>query len=149
MIRSSQVRCARSGVLDLDTRELEISRITLPDGAELAWELSENDPILGRRLRIELPEGSPSVTIEYETSPQASALQWLKPANTAGRKYPYLFSQCQPHHARSMLPLQDSAGVRFRYTATVEVPAPLVVVMSAAPGGRWKFRQMVVTSCRS
>ncbi len=126
----------RTGVLDLDTRDLVIGRITDINGSELAWELSENDAILGRRLRIELPEGSPSVTIEYETSPQASALQWLKPANTAGRRHPYLFSQCQPHHARSMLPLQDSASVRFRYHATVDVPKPLVAVMSAAPGER-------------
>ena len=127
---------ARGGFLDLDTRDLQIGRITAADQGELAWALAEADAILGRRLRIELPEDTPSVTIEYETSSEASALQWLKPANTAGKKHPYLFSQCQPHHARSMLPLQDSASVRFRYTAVVEVPQPLVAVMSAAPGKR-------------
>ncbi len=39
------------------------------------------------------------VEIEYETSPSATALQWLTPKQTAGKKHPYLFSQCQvrPH----------------------------------------------------
>ena len=36
-----------------------------------------------------------SITITYETSPESSALQWLKPEQTAGKKLPYLFSQCQ------------------------------------------------------
>ena len=36
-----------------------------------------------------------SVTVEYETSPNSSALQWLEPEQTAGKKQPYLFSQCQ------------------------------------------------------
>lgn len=35
------------------------------------------------------------VEIEYETSPSARALQWLTPKQTAGKKHPYIFSQCQ------------------------------------------------------
>jgi len=36
-----------------------------------------------------------SIVIEYETSPSASALQWLTAQQTCGKKYPYLFSQGQ------------------------------------------------------
>jgi len=36
-----------------------------------------------------------SIIIEYETSPSASALQWLTAQQTCGKKYPYLFSQGQ------------------------------------------------------
>lgn len=35
------------------------------------------------------------IEIRYETSPSASALQWLEPEQTAGGEHPYLFSQCQ------------------------------------------------------
>lgn len=33
--------------------------------------------------------------VSYETSPSATALQWLTPEQTAGKRQPYLFSQCQ------------------------------------------------------
>ena len=36
-----------------------------------------------------------TVHIEYETSNEASALQWLEPEQTAGKEHPYMFSQCQ------------------------------------------------------
>ena len=35
------------------------------------------------------------VEVTYETSPTATALQWLSPEQTAGKEKPYLFSQCQ------------------------------------------------------
>lgn len=126
----------RKGPFDLDTRGLTIHRVTDARGDELEWVLGEHVAIFGSRLRISLPSALTSLTIAYATSPEASALQWLEPSNTAGKVHPYLFSQCQPHHARSILPIQDSARVRFRYTAAITVPSPLVAVMSAAPGSR-------------
>ena len=40
-----------------------------------------------------------NVTIAYETKPTAKtgAVQWLDPEQTAGKKHPYLFTQCQVH----------------------------------------------------
>ena len=126
------------GYIDLDTRDLKIKRVTNTEGDSLKWFLADPDPILGSRLRIELPQKPEAISISYETSPKSSALQWLKPENTAGRNYPYLFSQCQPHHARSILPIQDSAMVRFPYKAEITVKEPLVAVMSSAPGKKKK-----------
>jgi leukotriene-A4 hydrolase len=123
-----------SGPLDLDTRDLEIRGVTGPDGAELAWEISQQDDILGSCLRVTLPAGAVSFTIDYATSPTASALQWLEPAQTDGGKHPYLFSQCQAIHARSVIPCQDSPLARFTFTAKMTVPEDLTVVMAAAPG---------------
>jgi aminopeptidase N len=72
--------------------------------------------------------------VTYRTSPEASALQWLPPELTAGGQYPYLFSQCQAIHARSVIPCQDTPRARFAFDARLIVPQPLTAVMAAAPG---------------
>lgn len=125
-----------SGVLDLDTRGLSIHRAFVSaTHQDLPWELGPEDPILGQRLRLQLPEGTLGVTVAYETSPEASGLQWLSPEQTAGKRHPFLFSQCQAIHARSLVPCQDSAVARVAYDAEVTVPEGLTAVMSAGPTG--------------
>jgi len=126
----------RQGPFDLDTRDLQIERVTTARGDAVPFEIGEPDPILGARLRLVLPPDTDVVEIHYATSTEASALQWLAPAQTAGGEHPYLFSQCQAIHARSVVPLQDTPAVRITYTARIEVPDPLRVVMAAAHDGR-------------
>ena len=123
-----------SGPLDLDTRDLEIRGVADGTGNPLEWDLAAADPVLGSRLRVTLPVAADCVIIDYTTSPEASALQWLEPAQTAGGEHPYLFSQCQAIHARSVVPCQDSPLARFSFTAKMTVPEALTVVMAAAPG---------------
>ncbi len=130
----------------LDTRDLEITSTEIRgrSGAFSAASFSVGpaDAILGARLRVELPEGATRVRIRYETSPRASALQWLAPEQTAGRALPYLFTQSQAIHARSWIPLQDTPGVRQTWSAKVRVPAGLTALMSAArrtPGSDGAF----------
>jgi leukotriene A-4 hydrolase/aminopeptidase len=129
---------AKGGHLDLDTRDLDIQKVVLGDGTELKFTLGEKDEVLGEKLSVVVPDGTDEIIVHYATSPQASALQWLDPALTAGKKHPYLFSQCQAIHARSMAPLQDTPRCRIPYTAEITVPDPLVAVMSAAPGEKHK-----------
>ena len=80
---------------------------------------------------MELPPGARQVTVRYRTSPNASALQWLTPSMTAGGQHPFLFSQCQAIHARSVVPLQDTPRIRIRYTAALTIPKALKAVMAA------------------
>ncbi len=94
---------AAGGALDLDTRALTIDAVLGSSGAALAHTLHEADPILGSRLEITLPKGTTSITIRYRTSPEASALQWLTPEQTLGKEHPYVFTQCQAIHARSVI----------------------------------------------
>ncbi len=115
----------------VDTKDLTIEGVTSADGAPLRHDLGPEDKFLGRALRIDLPADRRTVVIKYRTSPQASALQWLGPSQTAGGKHPYLFSQGESILTRSWIPTQDSPGVRQTYTARIVAPAPLTVVMSA------------------
>ena len=124
-----------SGTLDLDTKGLEIHSARGQSGGEIPFHLGDEEPILGRRLRLDLPPGTREIAIEYRTSPEAVALQWLAPEQTEGKRHPFLFSQCQAIHARTMVPVQDSPRVRVSYAAEITVPAPLVAVMSAGPAG--------------
>ncbi len=131
-----QFRAPGRGQLDLDTRDLTIDSICDASGKGLAFKVHPPEPYLGARLEVTLVEVTPSITIRYRTSPDASALQWLAPAQTDGGIHPYLFSQCQAIHARSLVPMQDSPGVRQRYTAELTIPSALCVVMAAADRGR-------------
>ena len=74
-----------------------------------------------------------SLRVGYATAAgdRCSAAQWLPAAQTAGKRHPYLFTQCQAIHARALLPCQDSPGAKFTYDAAVTVPAALVALMSA------------------
>jgi leukotriene A-4 hydrolase/aminopeptidase len=125
-----------AGILDLDSKGLRIHRAWISvTGAELAFELGPEEPILGRRLRLTLPPETHGITIAYETSPDATGLQWLEPAQTEGGRHPFLFSQCQAIHARTLVPCQDSAVARVTYDAELVVPEGLKAVMSAGAMG--------------
>ena len=121
--------------LVLDTRDLAIDKVEAVDAEGAAhaakFALGERDKVLGSALRIALEAQAPRVRVQYRTSPQASGLQWMTPAQTAGRKQPFMFSQSESIHARSWVPLQDSPAIRFTYTAHVQAPRALRVVMSA------------------
>lgn len=114
----------------LDARGLNIKAVRA-DGRPTTFVLGAADPIKGQPLTVQLPEGTKQIAIDYATSPDAAALQWLSPAQTAGKKHPYLFSQGQAILTRTWVPTQDSPGIRQTWTAKITVPAPLKAVMSA------------------
>ncbi|HEX9162206.1 MAG TPA: M1 family metallopeptidase [Thermoanaerobaculia bacterium] len=122
------IACAPSAKCDrlvLDSHDLKIVKVSRP------FTVGKTDPILGAPITIRITRETKSVTISYETSSDASALQWLDPAQTAGRTHPYLLSQSESINARSWVPIQDSPQVRFTYDATIRVPKGLVAIMSA------------------
>jgi leukotriene-A4 hydrolase len=117
--------------LVLDTNGLTIDRVVLDDGSEATFALGDPKPFLGRALTIRIKAGTKSVRIDYASSPDAAAVQWLAPEQTAGGKHPFLFTQSQAILARTWAPVQDSPGVRMTYDATIRVPEGLMAIMSA------------------
>ena len=120
--------------LILDTRGLIIESVRAGHDDQLveaAFTIGEGSEDLGAPLTIEMPADETEVVIRYETSPDALALQWLEPQQTAGKRHPFLYTQAQSIHARSFIPLQDTPGVRVTYDAIVRTPPELRAVMSA------------------
>ena len=115
----------------LDSKKLEIASVTDAGGKPLQWKLGAADADKGTPLTVALPgDGRQRIVIRYRSGPDAEALQWLTPEQTAGKKHPYLFSQGQPTLNRTWIPTQDSPGIRQTWSARVTAPEPLKVVMS-------------------
>ena len=115
----------------LDDKGLEIQSVTDGSGAPLTWKVGARDENLGSPLAIALRPDTKRIAIRYQSAPDAGALQWLTPQQTAGKRHPYLFSQGQAIENRSWIPTQDSPGIRQSWEATIRVPAGLTAVMSA------------------
>jgi leukotriene-A4 hydrolase len=115
----------------LDTRDLTIKTVKDSNGNALGFKVGATQQRLGAPLAIALPPQGDTIVIEYETSPEASAVQWLAPAQTAGKTLPFLFTQGEAILTRSWVPTQDSPGIRQTYDATIRVPAGMRAVMSA------------------
>ncbi len=123
------------GRLFLDTHAIQIRRAQTGE-TPVPWSLGEADPILGQRLALQFPPGTAEFEIDFQLPPTARALQWMDASQTAGGRHPFMYSQCQAIHARSLFPCQDTPAVRFTYRARLHVPKPLVGLMAAAPEGQ-------------
>jgi aminopeptidase N len=123
-----------SGSFFLDSAGIEHIKAVAED-RELQWVFDEKDKLLGERLHLKELNGLSSFTLVFNTSDQARALQWLPAVQTAGGKHPFLYSQCQAIHARSIFPCQDTPSVRFTFSADVEVPKALTAVLAAEQVG--------------
>lgn len=116
----------------LDSKALTIHEIRRNDreGA-LGYHSHQTGNFMGTKLAIPISEETESISIDYQTTEGADALQFLDPQQTKGKKHPFLFTQSQAIMARSWIPCQDSPGIRFTYEAEVEVPKGMLALMSA------------------
>lgn len=120
-----------TGPFFLDTRSLTINSIIDPQTkTPIPFTLSNNDPIKGSKLTLTLSNHT-SFLITYTTSPSSSALQWLLPPQTFNKSHPFVYTQCQAIHARSVFPCQDTPAVRICYSAKLNIPSELTAVMAA------------------
>lgn len=116
--------------LQLDTYDLTIDSVVV-DGSRTDFNKGPFVEHLGNALNIPIQKNSEKVTIYYKTGNNPRALQWLTPAQTLGKKHPFLYTQSESIYARSWIPSPDGPGIRFTYHAKVTVPQNLMALMSA------------------
>jgi aminopeptidase N len=119
--------------LRLDCKNLVIEKVwSLSENRDLPFLSGNPNPILGQALTISLPQGREAkIGIQYQTTQDSDALQWLEPSQTAGKKQPFLFTQGQAILSRTWFPCQDGPGMRFTWSADVKVSPGLEAIMSA------------------
>ena len=133
--------------VQFDSWDLSIINVvgwSLTDGAAALnvtnWEIVTANAEIGQTLVVildrEVAVGEEiQVEMLYYTSATGQAFSWLNPAQTDGKKLPYMFTQCEDINCRSVAPLQDTPANRITYSADVTVPSELVVQMSANSTG--------------
>ncbi|KAE9976386.1 hypothetical protein EG328_002655 [Venturia inaequalis] len=125
----------------LDTSYLQIKDVKI-GGKAVKWDLAKRTEPYGSPLTVQVDKAPKDKEIEIEitltTTDQCTALQWLTPAQTSNRKHPYMFSQCQAIHARSVFPCQDTPDVKA--TVDFNIRSPLPVVASGLTTGANNFQ---------
>lgn len=119
-------------LLKLDSKYLKIDSIQDGNGNSLEYSIGEFDELLGSALTVILNSESSEVVIFYETTDKSEALDWLLPNQTAGKTFPFMYTQGQSIFTRSWIPIQDTPGIRITYTAKINTPKNMMAVMSAA-----------------
>ncbi len=120
----------KANTLKLDTYGLQIDSVFV-GGQKVTTSFGPEVAHLGRALQVPVQPDSRQVDIYYHTADSAVALQWLTPAQTLGKKKPFLYTQSESIYARSWIPCADGPGIRFTYNARVTVPKGLMALMSA------------------
>ncbi len=124
---------AKELVLDTNGLDIHAAEAASVGGNYRAagFHIGKPDAILGAPLKVALPPGANRVRIHYETTAAAHGLNWLTAEQTAGRRFPFFYTQSWAILARTWVPLQDSPQVKFTYSANIHTPADMLAVMSA------------------
>ncbi|KAL8927508.1 MAG: hypothetical protein Q9208_002313 [Pyrenodesmia sp. 3 TL-2023] len=115
----------------LDTSHLDIKDINIKGGNISKWQLLPRFEPYGSALKISIEKEAKKgqvleVDIQLQTTEECTALQWLDPAQTSNKKHPYMFSQCQAIHARSIFPCQDTPDVKSTFEFNIRSPLPVI-----------------------
>jgi len=115
----------------LDISDITVFNVTDTSGAALDYEIDNPNPNLGQRLKINIPTKwieleTFKLIIDFQTSVNASAVTWLNKEQTSGKKLPYMYTQCESIHARSIAPLQDTPAIKATYSLDLSTPVEII-----------------------
>ena len=123
---SLNLKCLhKTSSIVLDTSFLTIHGISIDDKSVKDYKLNDRMEPLGSALEIQhslAADDEVTLKIDYETTDKCTALQWLDPQQTDGKKLPYLFSQCEPIHSRSFFPCFDTPSIKSTFSYFLTSP---------------------------
>ena len=126
----------------LDSSFLDVQNVTVNGAKAHDWVVKDRTEPFGSPLSIKVPGGVAkssivSVAVSLSTTENCTALQWMTPAQTSNKKFPYMFSQCQAIHCRSIFPCQDTPDIKSTYEFHLRSSLP--VIASGLPRGASSF----------
>ncbi|KAL9603480.1 MAG: hypothetical protein Q9219_001167 [cf. Caloplaca sp. 3 TL-2023] len=138
ILKLESISDAESKEILLDTSYVDIKNVALKGDILSGWQLLPRFEPYGSALKISLEKEvekgqSLELDIQVETTDKCTALQWLTPAQASSKKYPYMFSQCQAIHARSLFPCQDTPDIKSTFDFNIRSPLP-VITSGISPG---------------
>ena len=118
-------------VIILDTKSLIIKNVKDSTGNALDFKLDNYYRLESHGVPLKIykeysKDDIFDITIEYSTTKDCMAIDWLEPEQTSGGKYPFMYSQCQSILCREMLPIQDTPAVKMPVTISITVPEELI-----------------------
>jgi leukotriene-A4 hydrolase len=121
----------------LDSSYVDVQDVKL-NATSPKWEVKPRSEPNGSPLHVSVPDGAPKgeqvkLEVQLATTEQCTALQWLTPEQTSNKKAPFVFSQGQTIHARSLFPCQDTPAVKSTYD--FNITSPYVVIGSGLAVG--------------
>ena len=120
----------------LDSKSLKINSIIDPDtGLNINYEYDTyySLPSLGTPLKIykSYSKGQNiSIIINYSTTKEGGATQWLTANMTTGKKYPFMFTQGESILSRELIPIQDTPNAKITISLGITVIKPLRALYS-------------------
>lgn len=114
----------------LDTSYLDIGKIRINGLPTKNFQIGQRKGALGSPLMIYLPTTLNDyfdLQIQFSTTTESTALQFIDKEATDDKNAPYLFSQCQAIHARSLFPTFDTPSVKMPYKFRISSPYPCLM----------------------
>ncbi|GAA6008260.1 hypothetical protein JCM10207_000057 [Rhodosporidiobolus poonsookiae] len=135
VVHSMKVEADSVDTAIFDSSYISIQRASIVSSAgskETTFSLPKRHKVYGSALSVQLDRAykkgeTVQVKIEYQTTDECTALGWLEKEQTDSGKWPFVYSQCQAIHARSLIPIQDTPSVKLTYTAVVHSPLPVLL----------------------
>ena len=123
-------------VIVLDSRALSINSIIDSDtGEDLEFIVDKQYDLDANGVPIKIYKeyskgDNIAILINYDTTNDGSAVQFLSKEQTTGKLYPYMFTQCESILCRELLPIQDTPAVKITTYIGITVPKPLFALNS-------------------